>query len=465
VSIARAFVCALLLLPSGVSQAAPAPSDGPAPDALERTLLTVEDLLARFEETAASHHVLLVNEAAARREGALRLVRLGLRSLARNDAETARLCLGWATSFPGTWWYQGSLRAPLELRTLLDAAVDCETACESMTTCTSGARRDEHASEWETLTRRAAQRPHILANRTELLPDGSAATVLDFVHYPPETYTVTVQCDGVTVASGEIRPGATELRARPALGTYRVTAALKAGDLTHEYRAASLTFGHDGLRLNGAPHVIKACHLAGVETATREGARAVLEDLVARGFNLGVVTMPPLWLVELADQLSFGLAVEPGLSGPDGSCALCCGGAGLSGLQDRVVAHIRRYAEAPAVRMWVASPVLTGNAEAVVESLYALYRQVDVYERPVLYLGPLSTACTARDLMSIPLDAGLDAAARTAQVAEAHEHAARQELPSIAVYSGPLNPATEAAAAEALAQGCVGAVLGEVRLD
>lgn len=448
-----------------LASAAPAPPDGPAPDPVLSTLVTVEDLLARFEETAASHHVLLVNEAAARREAALRLARHGLQAVKRNDLAAARRCLGWVAAFPGTWWYQGAVESPLELRTLLDAALACEADCTAMSTCTSGARRDEHASEWEGLTRRAAQRPLAVSNRTEPQPEGGLATVLDFIHFPSETYAVHVECDGVSVGDGEIRPGAAELRVRPALGTYTVTAQLKGGPVTHAYRATSLTFGQDGLRLNGAPHTVKACRLAGVETATRDGARAVLEDLQARGFNLGIVTMPPLWLVELADQLGFGLAVEPGLSGPDGECALCCGGGGISGLQDRVVAHIRRYAEAPAVRMWIASPTLDGDAQAVLEAVYALYRQVDVYERPVIYLGPLAADCTARDLVSIPLDSHATPEVREAAVAGQRAEAARQELPCIAVFDGPLDAAMEAAGETALSQGCVGIVLGEIRLD
>lgn len=464
-SIKRALcLLAVLALPlSGF--AAPAPASGPAPSLLERTLLTVEDLLARFEETAASHHVLLVNEAAARREGALRLVRLGLKELTRNDAEHARRCLAWATAFPGVWWYQTAMRNPAELQLLLDVAAEWEQACEAMTACTSGARRDEHASEWEGLTRRTAQRPHILANRTEAQPDGSMATVLDFIHFPPETYAVTVECDGVPVGAGEIRPGTTELRVRPALGTYRVTAALKSGEVVHQYRAAALTFGHDGIRLNGMPHQLRACRLSGIETANRDGARATLEALMARGVNLGIAVMPPFWLVELADQLGFGLAVEPGFSGPDGACALCCGGGGVSAVQDRVVAHIHRYAEAPAVRAWIGAPSLSSDGEAVMEAVYALYRQVDVYERPVLYLGELPPACNARDLYAVPLDVAADAASREAVLATAREDAARQELPCVAMFEGVATSAALEAAEHALSLGCAGVVIGEVNLS
>jgi len=465
VSIARA-LCLLLVLAAPLrGYAAPAPASGPAPDLLERTLLTVEDLLARFEETAASHHVLLVNEAAARREGALRLVRLGLKASERNDAEHARRCLAWATAFPGVWWYQSVLRNPAELQLLLDAAGEWEQACEEMANCTSGTRRDEHASEWEGLTRRTTQRPHILANRTEAQPDGSMATVLDFIHFPPETYAVSVECDGVPVGAGEIRPGMTELRVRPALGTYRVTASLKGGDVVHQYRAAALTFGHDGIRLNGLPYQLRACRLSGIETANRDGARGTLEALMSKGVNLGIVTMPPLWLVELADQLGFGLAVEPAFSGPDGACALCCGGGGVSAVQDRVVAHIRRYAEAPAVRAWIGAPTLTQDGEAVMEAVYALYRQVDVYERPVLYLGELPPACTARDLVTVPLDAAADGDARATALATARDDAAKQELPCVALFEGPASPASFAAAEHAIGLGCAGAVLGEINLS
>jgi hypothetical protein len=427
--------------------AAPAPLDGPAPDPVLTTLITVEDLLARFEETAASHHVLLVNDAAARREASLRLARLGIQSGKAGNLPMARRCLGWASAFPGTWWYSTILPVHEQV-VLMDAAAACEEECAAMTTCTSGARRDEHASEWEGLKRRAVRRPHIEPNA--IAPAGLGfESLLDFIHYPPETFAVTIESDGVRMGGGEVHPGATTVHSKPGLGTYRVTAQLSGGPVTHEYRAAALTADASGFMLNGERHVLKACRFADVEGATRDTARGIIEDLLEKGYNLGVVTTPPLWLIELADQMAFGLAVEPALSGPDGACAVCCGGAGVSGLQDRVTAHIRRYAEAPAVRLWVAAPVQAQDAELVLESIYALYGELDVYKRPALYLGALDARCTARDAIALE-----DAIQETAK-----------DLPRVAVSNAaPGSPEVEALWQAVNTQGCAGMVAGSVSL-
>lgn len=375
----------LLLIAALPAFAAPAPPSGPAPDALESTLAIVDDLLTRFEETAASHHVLLVKAPAARREAALQLVRLGRKAEAQGDAAMARRCLGWAAAFPGTWWYQGTLDAG-SLQVLLEAAAQVERECEERQGCLPLPVQGDGAA-WQKYTALAERRPYMPPPQISAAPTGEAMALLDFTHYPRGGFAVQVSAPGVPELSGSIADASPILQVPAALGAYSITAQLPAGPVTHRYRAAVVSCSADGLRLNGKPWQIRARRLLHAERATPESARAAIAAAMSEGCNLGIATAPPPWLLDLAEELQFALAVEPEVPGPDAACMLCAGGTGVAGLQDRIAAHIQRYAEAPAVQIWLALAPLEGDATAALHAVYPMYKQLDVYERPVAYLG------------------------------------------------------------------------------
>jgi hypothetical protein len=400
------------------AHAAPAPAAGPGPDALEAATAVVEDLLTRFEETAASHHVLLVKAPAARRESALQLVRMARNACAAGDTDRARLLLGWAAHFPGAWWYQTRLDART-LETVLEALEEVERTCEAHTGCTPYPAQGDGA-EWKRFTRLAERRPY-MPPATMAANGNGYETVLDFTHYPRGGLPVVVSGAGIAEVSAEIDAAVQQVRVPPALGVYDITAHTASGAVTHRYRAAVLESSGEGLRLNGAPWSIRAARLTGLETAIPESARAALTAAMQQGCNLGIVTAPPPWLLDLADELQLGLAVEPNIPGPETECLLCAGGTGIAGLQDRVAAHIARYAEAPAVRIWLALSPVQGDATAALHAVYPMYKHLDLYERPVAYLGEGDTFA-----LDIALVAGDNAA-------DTLERARKLDIPALAL--------------------------------
>ncbi|MFM1920613.1 MAG: hypothetical protein RLZZ303_2247 [Candidatus Hydrogenedentota bacterium] len=425
--------------------AAPAPARAGDP-LLPETLAMVEDLLRRFEETAASHHVLLTGAPAAQRSAALRLASLA-RAHAASDPAAARRYLGWAAAFPGLWWYARSLPAR-RYHLVAEAAAAARPCAED---CPGLAPPGDAPAG-------PAARPYIQPNQLAANPGGGYDALLDFIHYPPGRFDVTISCEGQVLASGRIAPGATVLRAPARMGVYEVSAALPGGPVLHHYRAPAILCDRNGLRINGAHTPLKMARMEGMPSAGEEETTRALEDLRARGFNALLVAQPPAWLLTLAARLELGLVVQLDAASGSPACAACPEGEGLAAAHARLRQRMRPYIESPAVWLWALSALGT-DAEAHAEIALPLLRQADPYERPILMLGE-TTLAPMHEVSAIPLRPGapLDALAPMKQRADARDLA-------LLVDAAPIDGATPDPAlwSRVMELGCAGVILETLR--
>ncbi len=358
--------------------AAPAPLRAPVNTNLSDTLVVVEDVLQRFEETAASHHVLLTGAAAARRTAALRLVRLARYHVVYDETMALRF-LGWAASFPHPEWYGAVLpreHYAIVLQAARMAGSHCESSCAEVTPLPPTTAASP---------RSVPKRPYIQPNQIVKNEQGGYDTVLDFIHYPPEVFEVTVRAEGQPAIDGKVLPGQTKLQVPSSLGSYEVTARLQSGDTTHRYRAASIVCGRDGLQVNGIPTTLKMVRLLNLPAVEPGDGRSTIESLRQRGVNVAFVFSPPTWFLALASETGLGLAVGEAPVEASRGCSQCPAENAIESTQVRLAAHMATYVESPAVWFWVAAAA-GDHPEADVEIAVPAYRQLDPYERPVLAL-------------------------------------------------------------------------------
>ena len=329
---------------------------------LRETLQKLGHLLERFEENAASYHIRLRGGQAAQRVAAQRMVSTALR-LQDTDPDTAWFLLGFASSFPDDTWYRTVLTVP-QYVTVLDARDALPSRLSAL----------PHDSPEHKLP--VSRSPYIQPNQTVVDDEGKPATVLDFVHFPPETYEVTVRANGLEVGRGTVSPGATELRVQPSLGTYDVEARLARTVVHQTYRAATIHPADTGLIVNGSNVPLRMAQVATTSNCSATEAEKILRSLKAEGITVALVECPNAEFLRAAARMEMGVALLSATE-PSASIADFAGALGT---------EMARYAEEAALWMWAISPTQF-SAPGMADAACLVIASLDPYERPVLLLG------------------------------------------------------------------------------